>query len=61
MGYIEFAMAGNYSMIGIVQMCNHWAPEGGLLQCIPAAMATAGLTIAEWKASAEDSNLVNSI
>ena len=28
-GYIEFAMAGNYSTIGIVQMCSHWAPGGG--------------------------------
>ena len=28
-GYIEFAMAGNYSTIGIVQMCSHWAPAGG--------------------------------
>ena len=27
-GYIEFAMAGNYSTIGIVQMCSHWLPAG---------------------------------
>ena len=29
-GYIEFAIAGNYLTIGIVQICSHWAPgEGG--------------------------------
>ena len=31
-GYIEFAMAGNYSTVGIVQMCNHWAPASGRWQ-----------------------------
>ena len=28
-GYIEFAMTGNYSTIGIVLVCIHWAPVGG--------------------------------
>ena len=23
--YIEFVMAGNYSTIGVVEMCSHWA------------------------------------
>ena len=49
--YIEFAMAGNYSTVCIVQMCSHWAPGPSLtvnLSCHGNRRANNTVVTAEW-------------